>query len=566
MAWVGGLLILTFYLAPLFRDLESWGGTFDWGYFFFLAEVDRISIVRFGQFPLWNPYYCGGSVHLANPQSYTLGPLSPLILVFGTPLGIRLMLAATALLAADGVRRWTVGLGADPAAGWLAGVVFATSGAMAQHLGGGHIGWMAFAFLPYVFWSFDRALDGARWGIAAGGIGLAFILFHFGVYPYPYSCLALAVYGLARGVAVRAPARAVGVGLAMAVLSLGVAGIRLVPLAEFISRFPRKVVDFDYLLIPELWTIYAERHTERLFGTHGWVWPEYGNYVGPLGVLLFFAGLVFVGVDLGRRRGASFVPPAVGALVFLLFQMGNRPYLPWTYVRKLPVYENLRVPSRFTTLVGLFGAALIALALTRAFRFAQSRRGRAGAALWGLCAVLGLAVLFDAASFNRQQWFQTFGTPPPADRPSPGFHQVSGSRFRMYAYPRVNRGSIDCFEESPLPISRRLGSSLAAEEYPEHAATGTVSRVKWSPNRIELEVDFAEPGRVLVNQNHNPGWKASAGEVVSVDGLLGVEMPAGSHRLVLRYLPGSFLVGVAVTMLALLAAGVLMTSGRRPAR
>lgn len=68
------LALIAYYVSPLWRNLTHWGGTFDWGYFFFLAEVDRKSLVEFGQFPLWNPYYCGGAVHLANPQTYFLGP------------------------------------------------------------------------------------------------------------------------------------------------------------------------------------------------------------------------------------------------------------------------------------------------------------------------------------------------------------------------------------------------------------------------------------------------------------------------------------------------------------
>jgi len=35
------LIMVGIYVSPLWFSLSTWGGTFDWGYFFFLAEVDR---------------------------------------------------------------------------------------------------------------------------------------------------------------------------------------------------------------------------------------------------------------------------------------------------------------------------------------------------------------------------------------------------------------------------------------------------------------------------------------------------------------------------------------------
>lgn len=563
---VASVVLLGWYLSPLWSEIKTWGGTFDWGYFFFLAEVDRKSILDYGQIPLWNPYYCGGSVHLASPQGFTLSPFNLFVLIFGSALGIRLMITAATLMALDGVRRWSRSLGLGPAASWVAGTSFAVSGAMAQHLGGGHIGWMAFALLPYVLWAFHRALLGEGWGIPVGGLFLAWIFFHFGVYPYPYSCLAVAVFGVAMGLVEGRILRAMGVGLGMAALSLGLAGVRLLPLYEFISKYPRRVADWDYLRLLELWEVYAVRHTARNFGTHGWVWPEYGNYYGPIGVFLVLAGLVAVTVAAvrGRRGARLLLPAAVGLGVFILFQMGNQPYLPWTYLRKLPVFENLRVPSRFTTLAGLFAAPLIGYLTDRGLALGRGAPAKRRAVVMAALFVVVLGYLADAVQFNRQQWFQTFGTPPPRDIPSPDFHQVAGSRFRMYAYPRVNRGSIDCFEESPLPISSRLRPLAGpdAQEYPKTVATGTVTRTSWSPNRIVLAVDFREPGRVLVNQNYAPDWHASVGKVVSDGGLLAVDVPAGQRELTLYYRPTSFMVGLALTILSFLLSVFLLARAR----
>lgn len=557
--WVTCALLFA-YVSPLWADLRSWAGTFDWGYFFFLAEVDRKAIVEFRQLPLWNPYYCGGSVHLANPQSFTLSPFTLFVLAFGTPLGFRFMLTAATLMAADGVRRWSRELGVDGASAWLAGTFFAASGAMAQHLGGGHLGWMGFALTPYTLWAFHRALDGDRRFVAVGALFLSWIFLHFGVYPYPYATLALGAYGLSVGIAQSRVPPAIAIGLAMVALSLGLCGLRLVPLVEFILQYPRVVWDQDALLFRELWEIYAVRHTARAFGVHRWVWPEYGNYVGVLGIAAVGFGGVTAGICRASRRLVW--PVVVSAVLFVALQMGNHPGFPWTYVRKLPVFENLRVPSRFTTLVGLFAAPLFGWAAS--VFVASARRGSWRVRVPSVAGVLLLLVsLGNQIEFNRRQWHQAFGRPPPRDVPSPSFHQVSGNSARMYAYPRVNRGSLSCFEESPVPKSKLLSGTRETEEWLLHSGGGSAVRRGWSPNRITVDVRLTEPNTLLINQNYASGWRSSAGQVISHQGLLGVELPAGTHLVTLSYRPRSFLWGLAVSALALLVSIRLLWRRRR---
>src|SRR6185295_931143 len=79
--------VLGFHVSPLWREVHSWAAWWDARYFWLMIEVDPASILQHGQFPLWDPYHCGGSPHFANPQSSTLSPLTPLLLLLGTPIG-----------------------------------------------------------------------------------------------------------------------------------------------------------------------------------------------------------------------------------------------------------------------------------------------------------------------------------------------------------------------------------------------------------------------------------------------------------------------------------------------
>lgn len=554
-ALAASLALLAYHVAPLWRDLTSWGGTRDWLYFFFMAEVDRITILHYHQFPLWNPYYCGGAVHLANPQTFFLSPTLIFILLFGTPIGIRLTITTAILLAFDGVRRLTAKWTTNEPATMLAGCVYAVSGAMAQHLGGGHVGWLGFGVLPYVLVCLHRALDGEPRFVTFGAFALAWIFGHFGVYPYPYAAMTLAVYAVFLGHARRRFLASCALSAAMVVLSLAFSALRLLPILEFIAVHPRAVSDNDALNLKELFVIYTDAAHPRAFPGHQWVWPEYGNYLGLIGLALFFLG-VFLQL---RRRARGALPLLGSAFVFLLFQLGNTPSMPWWILKQLdlPIIRNLRVPSRFTIVVGMFAAVVIGTAVgygldgvARAWKRRKPFRLFVGLGLFAA----GTFAVCNASTVNRREWNQTFGTVPPDDTPSAEFHQQTGNASRMYAYPRANRGSIACFEESPLDISKALRGDLPADEYLSDPGAGSLRRIHWSPNRIELDVDVSRETFVVVNQNYERNWHVEGGSIASSNGLLSARIEAGRHRVVFSYFPHMFAWGLAISLVSMLAA------------
>src|SRR5205823_42251 len=73
---------------------------------------------------------------------------------------------------------------------------------------------------------------------------------------------------------------------------------------------------------------------------------------------------------------------------------------------------------------------------------------------------------------------------------------------------------------------------------------------------VHASVRADRPGVLVVSQAWFPGWRATvdgrSAPVVRADGLvLGVPVPAGSHRVVLRYVPPGFRAGVAVTLVTI---------------
>jgi len=68
--------------SPIFQEFENWGVR-DWDLHIFYHAVPVSTILDYHQFPLWNPYHCGGSPLLAHPQSSFLSPTVLFSLIFG---------------------------------------------------------------------------------------------------------------------------------------------------------------------------------------------------------------------------------------------------------------------------------------------------------------------------------------------------------------------------------------------------------------------------------------------------------------------------------------------------
>ena len=83
------------------------------------------------------------------------------------------------------------------------------------------------------------------------------------------------------------------------------------------------------------------------------------------------------------------------------------------------------------------------------------------------------------------------------------------------------------------------------------AGDGKVHLVQWTPNILTYDVDARTSDTLVINQNFDPGWQLwkGTGWIVPFGGLLSVSLPPGNQRLELVYLPWSFIVGSAITLI-----------------
>jgi hypothetical protein len=140
-------------------------------------------------------------------------------------------------------------------------------------------------------------------------------------------------------------------------------------------------------------------------------------------------------------------------------------------------------------------------------------------------------------------------------------------------------GTRQCYVPLEWKPAPGLVDGKVAQQWIEPAAAGEATPRAWSPNAVEIDVKLRAPAVVVVNQNYESGWRASAGEIgayllpqhqqwlrsaqsppLSAEtptppvGLLSVALPAGTHRLILRHRPPGFAAGLVLTLLGILLA------------
>lgn len=556
------LWLIVAAIAPIFQSPRLGGWTLDWLFFQMFDEIARQTILEHGQLPIWNPYFCGGTTMIGNPQTTYLTPTFPLVLLFGTTFGERLSQIPVLLLGCEGGWRLLRHLGTGRAAALLAAVALAFFGRTFAWLNNGQHGLVGFVLTPWVFYGYIRGLSRPVY-LALGAAFFAWMVCFRGIETSPEVALGLGLWGVLearRQFLVHRTARAalwpIAAGGILGLLALGYAGLRMFPVLELVLKHPRVINETRSFNLSQAFVeMYALPAGLRGFDSPGYV------YVGPATFVLFVGAVLFA------RARARAAMALVCALFFNLLTMGMQGYFsPLFWLHKLPLLRSLRNPALWSVMGAFFVVLGGAFALDELLKWLRTS-GRAGERLAaGLAAAVLLFTVGDMAFFRGQRYLTvpafpfTWETPP---RVKQEFHQSRGNYFEFPLWPYVDRGTLSCYDETPFPASPALRPDLAQEEYLAEPDAGSVKRITWSPNRIELAVSLTRPATLLVNQNYQSGWSSSVGTVYSRDGLVAVDLPAGEHRLRLRMWPPLCTVGLLAMALALLVTAWLW---RRDAR
>jgi hypothetical protein len=433
-------------------------------------------------------------------------------------------------------------LGIDDDAAWLAAVGFAGCGWFGLHLSTGHLNFAGAALLPYMLLCQRRAHRQLEWAIPLGAL-MAWLM-ALGGTTTPALAVVVLFLGAVVALCERRDARPLW-GLGAAVLStLLIGAVRLLPALQFAIDHPRAMNQTDFNLLPFLIESALSFRGGGAVPGKPYAFHEYGWKL-PL--------LIWPLMALGLRR--SLLRERWSLWLFfiagLAIAAGSAlPLGPWVLLKKLPLFRDLRVPSRYVV-VSALAATLLAAATAQSLLAARPYRRLAMVLLVSVFA--GESLVYTVGLYRRTPLTAFVAAPPGAP-----LYQVQSHWSTMLPDVLRNHGVIGCDEEAPLQRAQALDLGDVPQARLLDPDAGQVRITRYAPSRIDLQVQLSRPTLVLLNSNWNEHFQASLGTIEKYGdkhprdrdgGRLAVRLPAGTHALSVSYLPGSVVAGLALSLI-----------------
>lgn len=590
------------YCLPLFANLEH-SGRQDWDQFTFWYALPRAAILRDHVLPVWNPYAAGGNVLLAHPDSPVPSPWYLIVLALEAPLGLRVQVLVFMALGAVGMAAFVLKLGASRLGAVVGGIVFVMSSHFVLNIAEGHLEWCVYGLMP---WVAVCMLSPHRRSVIAGALVLASVL-TFGAVYVPAVFLPFFSAWMVFDAIRQRRVTPVLCWSGIVVIAVLVASPKLLPTVLFASEHPREPeieAPASWSLLPTMFADprqvkYYQAFRDRALAPGHFAkvlsdaeakpfletmeraelelnFHEYGSYIGAVGIPLAILGFAVT----VRRLWPLY---AAGALAVFAVLGANAPVDVWAALQRLPLYEQLHVPSRFLM------AVVFVLAVASAFGLGVVLdRCRGSLARWrdALGCVLAAVLFVELATMGWSLFGDVFVAPPKPLAAHATFAQRCDESTRIREYDDVvesnsyacflsNSGDVSAYEA----LSVRRGRVLLARD-PAYRGevylqgSGTVEVPSWTMSRVRARVNAAGPDRLILNQNFGTGWRArlvdTGGNVVNVaaspsdEGLVSVPVDARTREVGFGYVQRGLLagIGISTSVLLLCAVALVLAPGR----
>jgi hypothetical protein len=563
-------LFALYFCWPLFEQPQGLGAN-DWDQHLFYYGVVLKNIVEYGQMPYWNPWYCGGNVLWQNPQVALLSPVYPLTALMSLQLAMKVNIVLHYFIGFAGMHlllRRVIGLRFLPAVIYLATLVTA-AGAPAIHLRVGHSVFLPGFYLPLQLYFFFTAFKTGEWKyVLLASITMALMVFNGGTHILPMSVAALGSFAVCAAVG-RRDWRPLAFFAVFGIAAVAYSAPKLLPVAQFVAgeqfwdtRNPIEKPDLVTLEILKQTYLVPTQHVASRLAMQRHGWHEYGNYIGLGSAVALAAGMVWV---LFRRSPSGHwfgISLALTTIVLFLLSLGEfSSYAPAVLSQRLPLFENFRIPSRFTIPFLQFAALTLAWAfcsIVGRHGFAKPARIAVAVLCLGASAHLmfvnrwNLHGVFNQAPFDTT--FRWMGGPREIATDYESSAYAAGSPMLRALV--EHRAFFYCYES--LQLQR-----AAAPERPHLWTEGTarITEVSFTPNRLAFNVfGGPEPAKVLMNFNWGPGWTSTAGpiELIGQPGKLATVSiaPGQTGHYEFSFTPPGLYAGIVIFAAAALASAI----------
>ncbi len=540
------LALLPFWFS--YGDL----GISDWDYYLSMHTNIRSSITQFHQFPLWNPYTCGGTSALGDPEFPALSPLFLLELLFGTPAGLKLSIYVSTAIGALGMLHLSRKLGIGVLGGLLASLGMAFGSVNLLEIVEGHQNILAAMYIPWVlyFWytAYSNQDKKRIFATIITAILLALMFFQGGIYLLMY----MAGVFLILPFFLTNKKNAVLVTCMAGVLALGLASVKIIPVALWIQEFQDTAYASSAFTLFNLNDIFLGRilyGAENVIPNQGGGWHEYGAYIGPVILLLALIGFV-----LNRKNRIVRALLISAVLATLISSLG--PYLK-------PIFDQLSfIPRSNVSRIILF--AVIPLSLLAGFGLDSIQKK---SRIMHMCAlILLLLASVDIMSLSYPLSSQAFVLPHVAHTISQAPYPIAYNpfdykmRYNGVDYTRAYDATLKGYGN--MTYCSVLGPNPAVEIITDEGNKGilsfsddknaTFSIESWAPNKAVFQTHVTEKTSAILNANYARGWFVNGVAAKEIRNRPGFDMTAEDITLTFSYVPPGMYLGIGITIVTIL--------------
>ncbi|MFH1354151.1 MAG: hypothetical protein ABIH36_02590 [bacterium] len=550
--WAGAIVLVTI-ITPLalagYWFSNGPLGIADWDYYFSLHHSYRQIILQYNQLPFWNPYTCGGTAGLADPEFPLFTPTFMLELIFGVPKGIRLAIFLSTIVGTTGMLFLAKRLRLSLNSSLLAAITVAFSTVNLLEITEGHVNIFAAMWIPWIFWAWLGAYRKKSSGLLCG-IFLALTFYQGGIYLLMYTALAFLLLPFL----VSRPKAAIVATVKAGLWALGLAAIKLVPVLLWLKQFPDDAFASSAFTLPWITEILFGRHLHGsyLIPNQDSGWHEYGAYIG----YLVFA-LVLIGASKLRRDRVIKALVIAAVLAILLSSLG--PYLK-------PIFDYLWFfPRSNISRIILF--AVIPIALLAGYGLNSIKQKTIKTLIIGFVAI-------DLMSLSYPLSQQAFVLPEvyPLISPAPSPLAFTALRYdmtgqgsrttRAYAATRAGYGTLAyCSVLGPKPAVQTIHDEEDNEIISLSNKSASYHLVHWSPNKVAVNITTQNQTNVTLNTNYALGWTANGQKATNRAGRVSTAVTSSGPVTFRYYSPGS-IPGLITTIITAIAAVIAVT--KRP--
>lgn len=534
------------FCYAIFKNFNYWGIA-DWDQHLFYLESPIKVVKDYAQFPLWNPWYCGGMVLFQNSQVPFFTPFTLLYFLFDTPQAVKISILFHLIIAFIGMyllakKRFGIDhffLILVPSS------IFVFNSFISMQITVGHTWILAFAYIPFVFFFFEKYVENRdRLYLVFTALGSSMMIFEGGIYPAPLTALFLIVYSMFAWLTTSKKFYLLAL-FQIGILSFLISSIKLIPLFDYMAVYPRhafpRVEIIPLSSLSEIFLGTRQNLNLSIFEGQTWGWQEYGCYIGVWLLILFSVSLVISMVKKSdRRKNIALILCLI--FFFLLFLGEFHPYAPYSYLKKLPVFKSLHVTGRFLIIITFIASVL----MLHLFRNIQNLTDKIQNTIpkffiTALIITGSLFIIYDLFRINSKPLKNAFTIDPDTisyfnDKSfnKNKYHLTNIKRLPLYGahssmYPglKMNIASRQAYELHRPATGLVLKRPLVFSPDPK----AEIKNIRFTPNKISFDLRIPKKNRIYLNQNYVRGWRFS---------IPGIEVKNDHHKPVVEIKRGDY--------------------------